>query len=157
MSMVLGIMMMLSLFNSNKKGFVEITDSLSIQKFEHIKNFILNKGDRRFYRNYDNNNPHYDFSTFHVYLNAEIGQKNLYNDPEVSDFNEITIYDSGAEIQYYTIRIVRKGDIENKEILVNRGMKENNVYLMDTYKDGLGKMEKNLLEIYLPKIRSVVK
>ncbi len=147
----------MSMINPSKKDFVEITDNLSVQEFEYIKNFILEQGDRQFYRSYDNNNPHYDFSTFHVYLNAEIGQKNLYNNSEISDFNEITIYDTGAEIQYYTIRIVRKGDIENKDIAVSLGMKENHIYLMNTYEEGLGKMEKNLLDIYLPKIRSVVK
>jgi len=157
MKLILGLIILMNMFNPGKKEFVDITEDFSVQEFELVKSFILDKGDRRFYRNYDNNNPHYDFSTFHVYLNAEIGQKNLYNDPGISDFNEITIYDSGAEIQYYTIRIVRKGDIENKDIAVGTGMKENHIYLMNTYEEDLKKMEKNLFDIYLPIIRSLVK
>ncbi|MCF6361170.1 MAG: hypothetical protein L3J29_10475 [Cyclobacteriaceae bacterium] len=145
------------MFYPSKKKFVDITKDFSIQEFELVKNFILEKGDRRFYRNYDNNNPHYDFKNFQVYLNAEIGQKNLYNDPEISDFNEITIHNGNADIQYYTLRIVREGDIENKDIHVDSGMKVNHLYLMNTYERNLKVMRIDLMNIYLPEIRLIAK
>jgi len=139
--------------------FAEITDFLSVKEFEKIKNFILKKGDGRTYRNMDNYNPHYHFDDFHVYLNSAIGQKNINNDPKISDFNEITIHDwdDGAfNIQYYTIKIVRRGDIKNEQIYVEEGMKEKSVYLLNSYEKDLNLMLKNLKEHYLVKLRGQI-
>jgi len=145
--------------NPNMDKFIEITDLLSVEEFEKIRNFILTKGDRRTYRNFDSNNPHYHFNDFHAYLNSEIGQKNINNDPEISDFNEITIHDwnDGAfDIQYYTIKIVRKGDIKNELIYVEEEMKENSVYLLNAYEKDLNLMLKHLKEHYLIKLRNKI-
>jgi len=131
---ILNIITTKTLANSNMDNFIEITDILSAQEFEKIKTFILKKGDGRTYRNMDNYNPHYHFDDFHVYLNSEIGSKNINNDPKISDFNEITIHDwneAAFGIQYYTIKIVRKGDAKNTLIYVEDGMKENRVYLLN--------------------------
>ncbi len=162
---ILEIISIETLANLNMDEFIEITALLSIKEFEKIKKFILNKGDRRTYRNIDNNNPHYHFDDFHAYLNSEIGQRNLYNDPEISDFNEITIHDWNRDIQYYTIRIVRKGVIENELITVDIGirkdssiyrMKESNVYLLNPYKKDLNVKLKYLKEHYLVKLRDQI-
>ncbi len=155
MKLITGLIILMSMFNPSKKEFVDITEDFSVQEFELVKSFILDKGDRRFYRNYDNNNPHYEFEGFHIYLNAEIGQKNLYNDPAISDFNEITLHDANSEVQYYTLKIVREGDIEKEEIFVDHGMKENHVYLMNSYEKNLKKMRKNLTQIYLPVLKNL--
>jgi hypothetical protein len=143
--------------NPNMDEFIEITDILSIKEFEKIKNFILKKGDRRFYRNYDSGNPHFHFNDFHTYLNSEIGQRNIDNDPEISDFNEITIHDwNEHDLQYYTIKIVRKGDVKNELIYVEEEMKENNVYLLNVYEKDLNLLLKNLKEHYLVKLRDQI-
>ncbi|MCF6279053.1 MAG: hypothetical protein L3J14_01765 [Flavobacteriaceae bacterium] len=146
--------------NKNMDEFIEITDILSITEFEKIKNFILKKRDRKFYRNYDNNNPHYHFDDFHAYLNSEIGQRNLNNGPEISDFNEITVHDWSGDIQYYIIRIVRKGDVKNELISIGIGirednsiykMKESSVYLLNPYKKDINLTLKKFKEHYLIK------
>ncbi len=120
--------------------FIEISDILSSQEFENIKNFILKKGNRQTYRNFDNNNPVYSFKNndtiaFRTFLNAEIGQGNINNDPKISDFNQITIWNNSdsitPHITYYNILIVRKGDIKNELIQVKKGMQENRVYLVN--------------------------
>ena len=132
------------MIDNSSNEYLEITENFSVQEFEVVKTFILENGDRQTYRNLDNNNPHYSFDGFEAYLNAEIGQGNINNDPKISDFNEITLRDSDAMPQYYTIHIVRKGDIENEEIVVFEGMKEEKVYLLNPYEDDIDLMERNL-------------
>jgi len=142
---------------SDADEFIEITEILPVKEFEKIKNFILKNGDRRTFRNYDNNNPHFHFGDFRAYLNSEIGQKNINNDPEISDFNEITIHNSSKfELQYYTIKIVRKGDIKNKLIFVEEEMKEGSIYLLNKYGKNLDLMLKNLKEHYLVILRDQI-
>lgn len=135
---------------SNK--YVEITGTFSLNDFEVAKAFILNNGNKETYRSFDGNNPHYSFNGFEAYLNAEIGQKNINNDPTISDFNEITIRDRNADPQYYIIHIVRKGDSANKDINTSEGMKEGKVYLLNPYEDDITLMKKNLTN-YLETIK----
>ena len=130
--------------DSSTKEFIDITNQLSFQDFENIKNFILAFGDKQTYRNYDNNNPHYSFEGFECYLNSEIGQENINNDPLISDFNQITIQDLGKLFNYYDIQIVREGDIDNSKIKVIDGMKEGNVYLLKYYDNDLNIMKDSL-------------
>jgi hypothetical protein len=110
---------------NNKNNFLNITEYLSVARFEKIKHFILAHGNRQTYRQYDNDNPYYKFENFDVYLGADIGQKNINNDPKVSDFNELMIR---ADMVYYSVIIVRKGDIAAEKFWIEKGMKENEVY-----------------------------
>ena len=50
--------------------FVNISNLMSFEAFEKAKAFILECGDRgkKLFRNYDNNNPHYEFVNFDVFL-----------------------------------------------------------------------------------------
>lgn len=106
--------------------FQKITNQFSVEDFEKIKSFILKEGNQMTYRNYDNQNPYYNFKEFEVYLASDIGQQNINNDPKLSDFNTLTLKDNN---QYFEIIIVRFGDIKaNKKGIVN-GMQENEVYL----------------------------
>lgn len=125
--------------------YADITTSFSINDFELAKTFILNKGDRKTYRAFDLNNPHYSYNGFEAYLNAETGQKNIYNDPTISGFNQITIRDRNADPQYYTIHIVRKGDNSKADITKPfEGMKEEKVYLLNPYDEDIEVMKNNL-------------
>jgi hypothetical protein len=126
------------------KEILNINHLLPPDTFEKIKHFILQEGGRKTYRNFDNNNPHYQFSDFSVYLGADIGQQNIINDPAISDFNEITIQDWNSDITYYHIIIVRNGDIENGKAWIRKGMENNNVYLSDVYNQGIDKMMEKL-------------
>lgn len=112
--------------------FRDITHIVSVDLFELIKTFVLNKGDRETYSNMYGNNPHYSFDGFESYLNPDIGQLNSDCDTSKSDFNEIVIRDILANPQYYFIRIVRKGDIANEQIITYEGMEENKVYLRNS-------------------------
>lgn len=88
--------------------FTNITYLITLEEFEKTKEFILEKGDKMTYRNYDNNNPHYKFSDFDVFLGADIGQRNINNDPKISNFNQLTISDWNSDIRYYELIIVGK-------------------------------------------------
>lgn len=124
--------------------YLQITKKIPTYEFERIKNFIIKYGDKQTYRNLDNDNPHYDFMEFHVYLNSEIGSKNNFNDPIISDFNEITIQDLDNNIRYYTFQIVRYGDKSNEDIKVSEGMIDGNVYLLNPYKESMIEMYESL-------------
>lgn len=131
--------------NSAETNFKKITNQFSVTNFEKVKNFILENGKTTTYRNYDNNNPYYDFGRFQVYLSADIGQKNINNDPKLSDFNEMTLKD---EDLYYKILIVRKGDIRALKTGVLDAMEENEVYYIDSYSIGVDE-KSDLLSDYL--------
>ncbi len=128
------------------KRVIEITNELSMDEFELIKNFILKNKGRQTYRNYDNNNPHYAFIDFDIYLGADIGRKNSNNDPDISDFNELTIKHTilGAPIKYFQLVIVRKSDLVKDKAHIMKGMEENKVYLVDLDNGGLDKLKKRL-------------
>jgi signal peptidase I len=111
--------------------FTNVTQIINPVQFEKIKKFILQKGDRKTFRNYDNYNPHYKFSTFDAFLGADTGQMNINNDPELSDFNELTLSHQNPDIPYYTIVLVRNGDLKSQKAHVHTGMKENQVYLVN--------------------------
>ncbi|WP_108869066.1 hypothetical protein [Aquimarina aquimarini] len=140
---------------SDMKNFTNISDIISITEFEKIKTFILTKGDRMFYRSFDSNNPHFKFTNFDVFMGADIGQANINNDPTISDFNELTIVDRNADITYYHIVIVRKGDLKAQKAWIIKGMKEEQVYLVDVYSKGVELMLNNLPN-YLKKIKKEI-
>lgn len=129
----------------NKPQFTDITNDFNIDRFEAVKHFILKHGNTQTYRNFDNNNPHYKIDSIDIYLNAETGQKNMNNNPGLSDFNEITIHaPSGL---YYTIRIVRAGDHRKKDISVPDKMQEKRVYLINDYGTASAATKKDALYI----------
>ncbi|MBT6567328.1 MAG: hypothetical protein HON19_00270 [Flavobacteriales bacterium] len=135
--------------------FTNITYLITLEEFEKTKEFILEKGDKMTYRNYDNNNPHYKFPDFDVFLGADIGQRNINNDPKISNFNQLTISDWNSDIRYYELIIVRKGDIKTKKARIKKGMNEERVYLVDVYGKGLELMEKKLSN-YLKQIKTEI-
>lgn len=133
--------------------FLKITNQLSVQDFEQIKNFILKEGNQKTYRNFDNNNPYYDFNKFVVYLSSDIGQQNINNDPKVSDFNILTLKD---EDQYYEIIVVRTGDIKAKKKGIASGMLENEVYLTDYGRNDLDIIPNQLI-VYFDDMLKLIK
>ena len=141
--------------DNSSNEYIEVTDLLSFQDFEYVKNFILDYGDTQTYRSYDNNNPHYSFEGFECYLNSEIGQANMNNDPFISGFNQITIQDLDMSITYYNIQIVRDGDINDSAINTKNGMKEGKVYLLKYYENDLASM-KDSLKTYINVIKSEI-
>lgn len=141
---------------SIESDFEDISDLISMMEFEQIKNFVLKNGNRQFYRNIDSNNPHYKFEDFDVFLAADIGQKNINNDPDISDFNDLTIRTMNFSIRYYKLIIVREGDLKNNKAWILDGMKENKVYLVSTYNKEMEVMKKNLPK-YLAQIKSKIK
>ncbi len=132
-------------------NFIKITNAFSVADFEKVKGFILKKGNRKTYRNFDNQNPYYNFESFETYLGADIGQQNINNDPNLSDFNELTLNDQN---NYYKIIIVRKGDIHASKRNVLKGMHENEVYYVDPYQEKINQIP-NLLSQYLKHLQKI--
>lgn len=139
--------------SKTQNQFVKITNQFSVEDFEKVKSFILKEGNRKTYRNFDNNNPYYDFKKFAAYLASDIGQQNINNDPKVSDFNRLTLKD---EDQYYEIIIVRNGDIKAKKKGIVNGMLENEVYLTDYGRNDLDKIPNQLI-IYFDNMLKLIK
>ncbi len=127
-------------------NYKNVGDHISYDEFERIKLFILSHGDRKTFRNFDNNNPHFQFDHFDVYLGADIGQRNINNDPRASDFNQLTIVNHNADIQYYELVIVRKGDLKADKYWIQEGMEEGSVYLVDRDEIGLPNLERELAD-----------
>lgn len=48
--------------------YVDVTEDFSVNDFKKLRKFILKKGDGKSFRNIENNNPHYRFDDFGVYL-----------------------------------------------------------------------------------------
>ena len=137
-------------------NYTNITSLINYDEFEQIKEFVLKKGDNKIYRNFDSNNPHYRFEDFDVFFGADIGQKNINNDPEISNFNQLTIKDDKSDtIQYYELIIVRKGDLKENKAWIITGMEEGQIYLVDSYNKGLIAMKNNLPN-YLKQIKKEV-
>ena len=149
-------MSILTGFFSDNKSYLKINQHLSTEQFEQVKNFILEKGDRSTFRNIDNDNPHYRIRHFNIYLGAS-NRHNLYGDPAISDFNEIIVYDSSNDIQYFYIKIVRKGDKKDADIYVPQELEESNVYLLNIYGEDTDKMQEDFLNNYLPEIKQLIK
>ena len=142
------IISLLSLMLHTEKKFIDVTNHFSVAQFEALKEKVLKNGDTQTYRNYDNQNPHYVLNGVDLYLNAEIGQKNINNDPKISDFYEITVSDHVNNVGF-TLRIVQENDFENKQIYIHEGMKKNKVYLMNDYKNINKAIKKAIIEKYL--------
>ncbi|MCF8358391.1 MAG: hypothetical protein K9H26_06505 [Prolixibacteraceae bacterium] len=131
------------------KKYIELTDNFSFQEFESVQEFVFENGDRQTYCNLYNDNPHFSFNGFEVYLDPETGQENMNCDPEISDFNQIVIVDLDVSLQYYRLLIVREGDLENGKIFfsVPEGIEENKIYLVNTDQKDVDLMIKNVLEL----------
>lgn len=137
------------------KNYEDVSNLVSYNEFEQIKNFILEKGDKKTYRNFDGDNPHYKFGNFDVFLGADIGQRNITNDPDISDFNQLTIMDWKSEFTYTKVIIVREGDIKNNKQWILEGMEEGKVYLVHVHNGEINILKNNLSK-YLEKIREEI-
>jgi hypothetical protein len=135
--------------------FENITPLLSLKEFEEIKNFVLTNGDRKTFRNFDNHNPHFSFGGFEVFLGADVGQKNINNDPALSDFNQLTIVDPASEARYYELVLVRKDALKEGKAWIREGMEEELVYLVSLYGKDIGKM-KNRIPDYIEQIKTIM-
>jgi hypothetical protein len=137
--------------SKTQNHFIKITNQISVEDFERVKSFILKEGNRQTYRNYDNDNPYYDFKEFEAYLASDIGQKNINNDPRLSGFNTMTLK---RDNRYYEIIEVRIGDIKAAKTGIIKGMKENEVYLTAYNQGDLNEIPTELTD-YLEDIKKV--
>ncbi len=124
--------------------FRDITNIVSVDIFESIKTFVLTNGDKETYSSMYNDNPHFSFEGFELYLNPDIGQSNINCDTSKSDFNEIVIRDQNSNPQYYYVNIVRKGDLADAEIHAFEGMVEEKVYLINFDNNNMDSMVNNI-------------
>jgi hypothetical protein len=95
---------------------------MNTDNFNRIISFVLQYGDRVTYCNMYNNNPHYQFHDFDLFLNPDIGQANINCDPLLSGFNEIVIRNNNESIIYYHIKINNNEliyDINDREAITN--------------------------------------
>lgn len=77
---------------------------LTSENFLIVKQFILRCGDRMPYGNRYNDNPHYEFSGFDVFLDPS-SPLNIECDPAYSDFNVVVIRDWRTNPSYLRVKI----------------------------------------------------
>ena len=106
-----------------------LQNKISLAEFEMIKNFILQKGAAKTYRNFDNNNPHFDLDFYEIYLGSDVGQKYINNNPKYSDFNELVVQSKTESIASFRLIAVRKGDVYLKKNWITTTMIEENIYI----------------------------
>lgn len=76
---------------------------INVPNFNKIIKYILRNGDKETYCNMYNDNPHYTFQFFDVYLNPE-SQRNINCEPNLSEFDEIVIRDTNSKKIYYSVQ-----------------------------------------------------
>lgn len=81
---------------------------VSVESFDRIVRFILERGDRLTFCNRFNHNPHYRFSSFDAFLSPDIGQRNINCDPQLSGFDTLTIRLDSQGYEY--LDLTRKAD-----------------------------------------------
>lgn len=83
--------------------FVDVSTTFSKKDFEKVRKFIFKNGDRQTYRNFDNDNPHYRFESFDVYLGAGEQPKFFVRDQaRTKDYTELVIRSEG----YHTLYLI---------------------------------------------------
>lgn len=78
---------------------------VSPKSFRAIKALIIQRGDRQIYCNMYSNNPHLGFEGFDVFLNPDVGQRNINCDLARSDFNEMVIRDWRTQKIYFLVKL----------------------------------------------------
>ena len=94
-------LMFLGVLSMDTAAYTGDQEILTLENFNKIKNFILQHGDRETYCNMLNDNPHFQFADLDAYLHPEGGRKNINCDPNLSDFDELVIWDrnrAGGEL-----------------------------------------------------------
>ena len=91
--------------------------ALTPANFEVIKRFVLKKGDRQTYCSMYNQNPHFRFEGFDVYLNPDAGQQNINCDPGLSDFDELVVHDERVPGEYFSVKL----DKQRRALVTSRG------------------------------------
>jgi hypothetical protein len=106
--------------------YIDVTQHVSVGKFQTIASIILKDGDRRPYCNKYNNSPHYRLDSFDVYLNPVSQFINWSADElsvNVSDYNVIVIQDRTSAVIYHDLILKDNkvvlvcDDTENREIV----------------------------------------
>ena len=71
--------------------------------FQNLRKFVFKYGDRKTYRNFDSNNPHYRFDDFDVYLGTGDQRASLETkEIKVKEYTELVIHDGNYHTFYLT-------------------------------------------------------
>lgn len=81
-------------------------DILTVAQFNRIVTFMLARGDRQTYCQMYNDNPHAALGGANLYLNPDVGQRNINCDPKKSGFDELVI--RTETMDYYHIKLDAK-------------------------------------------------
>src|SRR5690606_6733968 len=95
--------------------------------FEKIKRFVLENGTPQTFRNIDNDNPSYHFTTLDVFLGPSVGCALELKDTLAAGYYEITIRDN--EGQYY--QFVCFDEHTTQQTFIKKNMQPGRVYWLD--------------------------
>jgi hypothetical protein len=109
--------------------------TLTKEKLDRVKRYILASGTRCTYVNMYNNNPCMDTSRFRLYLNPDPGpnghpQLNINCDIRLGDFNTLVVQDKHGASGFHTIvfidpdAILIKGEEKNSRSVLNKAVQE---------------------------------
>jgi hypothetical protein len=77
---------------------------MTTAEFRRICDFVLARGDRMTWCNMYSDNPHYTFEGFDVFLDPDVGQRNINCDPAKSGFDTLVIRDWETTQIYFHVR-----------------------------------------------------
>lgn len=72
-----------------------IIQTITVERFDRLVRFVIERGDRQTWCNMYNDNPHFAFGALDVFLNPDVGQRNINCDPARSGFDEVAIRTHG--------------------------------------------------------------
>ena len=101
---------------------INISDTLSYDQFQEIKQFILDKGQTRTYCNMYNNNPYYAFE-------GESEIIDLYLNPIVQILPETDL----KTVDKYNVIVLKVQDVMNTYVNIYANSKTKEVYLTSYY------------------------
>lgn len=105
------------------KKYQDISAYFSMKDFRKARKFILEKGDKRSFRNIENNNPHYQFNDFGAYLaSSSVFLTFQTKDIDTAKFDNLVLW---GDAQYYIILFD-----ENSAKNTNPYIANNKVYFM---------------------------
>jgi hypothetical protein len=126
-----------------QKQNIDLSETLTVKKYEAIVEFMLKNGDRQTYCNMYNNNPHYKLDGFDIFLNPINQGINWSKDKlsyKISDYDMLVIQDFSANVKYYRVTL------SNNKVLLD----------IDSEKD-FDFIKKEFLLNYLPKMEKEFK
>jgi len=107
-----------------EQDFTNVSAIFRPQIFEKIREFVLERGAAKTFRNIDRDNPSYSFSAQEVFLGPSSNTAFLRQDFKDRDFYEMTIRDKDGEL----FQFIYLNEVKGDQLFVHQKMQPDMVY-----------------------------